>query len=148
MGRVLGIDYGKKKVGFAITDALQITTNPLGTVPVHEVWKFIEHQVKTEKIECIVVGYATHKDGNDSESMEYIHPFFKGLTKRYPDIKVDWEDESYTSVLASQSLIESGAKKKTRQDKELVDTISAMIILRSYLDRKINESENQASEEE
>ncbi len=141
MGRIIGIDYGKKKVGFAITDELKITTNPLGTIPVHEVWKFIERQIKDHEIEAIVVGYATHKDGNDSESMQYIHPFFKGLTKKYPKILVDWEDESYTSVIASQSLIESGASKKTRQKKELIDTISAMIILQSYLDRVQNKKQ-------
>ena len=135
MRRILGIDYGKKKVGFAITDALQITTNPLGTIPVHEVWKFIDKQIKEHDIETIVVGYATHKDGNESESMQYIHPFFKGLTKKYPQINVVWEDESYTSVIAEQSLIESGASKKTRQKKELIDTISAMLILQSYLER-------------
>ena len=135
MGRILGIDYGKKKVGFAITDELQITSNPLGTILVHEVWKFIEAQVKDKNVEAIVVGYATHKDGNESESMQYIHPFFKGLTKKYPQLNVVWEDESYTSVMASQSLIESGASKKTRQKKELVDTISAMLILQSYLER-------------
>jgi putative Holliday junction resolvase len=67
--------------------------------------------------------------------MQYIHPFFKGLTKKYPQLNVVWEDESYTSVMASQSLIESGASKKTRQKKELVDTISAMLILQSYLER-------------
>ncbi len=141
MGRIIGIDYGKKKVGFAITDELKITTNPLGTIPVHEVWKFIDKHVKEYKIEAIVVGYATHKDGNDSESMQYIHPFFKGLTKKYPQILVEWEDESYTSVIASQSLIESGASKKTRQKKELIDTISAMIILQSYLERTQNKKE-------
>jgi putative Holliday junction resolvase len=138
MGRLLGIDYGKKKVGFAITDELQITTNPLGTIPVHEVWKFIDTQIKEKDIETIVVGYATHKDGNESESMQYIHPFFKGLTKKYPNTKVVWEDESYTSVIAEQSLIESGAKKKTRQKKELIDTISAMLILQSYLNKQEN----------
>jgi len=138
MGRILGIDYGKKKVGFAITDKLQITTNPLGTIPVHTVWKFIEEQVKTGEVETIVVGYATHKDGTESESMQYIHPFVKGLKKRYRDIPIVFEDESYTSVIAEQSLIESGAKKKTRQNKELIDTISAMLILQSYLERVKN----------
>ena len=136
MGRVLGIDYGKKKVGFAITDELQITTNPLGTIPVHEVWKFIESQIKSHKIETIVVGYATHKDGTESESMQYIHPFVRGLKKKYQNIPIVFEDEMYTSVLAKQSLIESGAKKKTRQNKELIDTISAMLILQSYLNKQ------------
>ena len=138
MGRIIGIDYGKKKVGFAITDELKISTNPLGTIPVHEVWKFLKKQIKDYDIEGIVVGYATHKDGNDSESMQYIRPFFKGLEKKFPYLQIVWEDESYTSVLASQSLIESGAKKKTRQKKELIDTISAMLILQSYLDRTQN----------
>ena len=138
MGRVLGIDYGKKKVGFAITDELQITTNPLGTIPVHEVWKFIENQIKSHKIETIVVGYATHKDGTESESMQYIHPFVRGLKKKYKNIPIVFEDEMYTSVIAKQSLIESGAKKKTRQKKELIDTISAMLILQSYLNKQEN----------
>lgn len=139
MGRILGIDYGKKKVGFAITDELQITTNPLGTIPVHEVWKFIEKQIKSHQIETIVVGYATHKDGTESESMQYIHPFVRGLKKKYQNIPIVFEDEMYTSVIAKQSLIESGAKKKTRQKKELIDTISAMLILQSYLERTKSE---------
>lgn len=142
MSRILGIDYGKKKVGFAVTDNLQITTNPLGTIPVHEVWKFIESQLSHGEIDTIVVGYATHKDGTESESMEYIHPFVRGLKKRYRDIAIVFEDEMYTSVMAKQSLIDSGAKKKTRQKKELIDTISAMIILQSYLER-INTEKNQ-----
>lgn len=135
MGKVLGIDYGKKRVGFAITDSLKITSNPLGTIPVHEVWKFIKHQINNHEIEAIVVGYATHKDGSDAESMQYIHPFVKGLKKKYQTIDVLFENENYTSVIASQSLIDSGAKKKTRRKKELIDTISAMLILQSYLER-------------
>ncbi len=136
MGRVIGIDYGKKKVGFAISDSLGISTNPLGTIPIHEVWKFIEKQVQASDIKTFVVGYATHKDGTDAESMQYIHPFVKGLKRKYPDKEVVFEDENYTSVLAEQSLLESGAKKKTRQDKKLIDTISAMLILQSYLDKQ------------
>ncbi len=72
MGKVIGIDYGKKKVGFAISDSLGISTNPLGTIPVHEVWKFIAKQTEQEEIDTFVVGYATHKDGTDAESMQYI----------------------------------------------------------------------------
>ncbi len=136
MGKVIGIDYGKKKVGFAISDSLGISTNPLGTIPVHEVWKFIAKQTEQEEIDTFVVGYATHKDGTDAESMQYIHPFVKGLKKKYPDKNVVFEDENYTSVIAERSLIESGAKKKTRRNKELVDTISAMLILQSFLDKQ------------
>ncbi len=138
MGRYLGIDYGRKKVGFAISDSLKISTNPLGTIPVHEVWKFIDQQFTTHDIETIVVGYATHKDGKDAESMQYIHPFVKGLKKKYPNINIEFENENYTSLMASRSLIESGAKKSTRRKKELVDTISAMLILQSYMDRTNN----------
>jgi putative Holliday junction resolvase len=144
MGKLLGIDYGKKKVGFAISDSLKISTNPLGTIPVHEVWKFIDKQIETQEIETIVVGYAKHKDGKDAESMQYIHPFVRGLKKKYKKINIEFEDESYTSVMASQSLIDSGAKKSTRRNKELVDTISAMLILQSFIDRtQKKESENQ-----
>jgi len=139
MGRVLAIDYGKKRVGFAHSDELRITANPLGTVAVHEVWKYIDNLVKNYAYEVIVVGYATQNDGADSESMQYIHPFFKGLVRRFPLIKVEFEDERYTSVMAAQSLIESGASKQTRQDKGLIDTISATLILQSFLNKPIQE---------
>ncbi len=133
MSRLVGIDYGKKKVGFAISDELKICSNPLETVEVHWVWKYIEELNNKYDIECFVIGYATHKDGQDAESMQYIHPFVKALEKKYPHIKVVFENEMYTSVMAKQSLISMGAKKKQRRNKQLIDTISASLILQSYM---------------
>ncbi|MBN2669502.1 MAG: Holliday junction resolvase RuvX [Bacteroidales bacterium] len=135
MSRVLAVDYGKKRVGFAISDSMCMIANPLETVLVQDVWKFIDQQIAKHEISTIVVGYATHKDGQESESMQYIHPFVKGLKRKYPNLEIAFEDERYTSVIASQSLIESGTSKKTRQNKALIDTVSATLILQSYLER-------------
>jgi len=133
MGRILAIDYGKKRVGLAVTDILKISANPIGTVLSHEIWQFLKKYIKENPLEAIVVGYATQKDGSDSESMQYIHPFVIALKKKYKSIPVYFEDESYTSVIAEESL--KRTKKAIKKDKSLIDTISATLILQSFLNK-------------
>ncbi|HLP04007.1 MAG TPA: Holliday junction resolvase RuvX [Paludibacter sp.] len=134
MGRILAIDYGRKRVGLAVTDMLHITANSLDTIPVHEVMAYLEKYMAKEPVEKIVVGYPTQMDGSDSESMQYIRPFVAALQRRFPDIELVYVDERFTSVLAHRAMLEGGLKKKNRQDKGLVDRISATIILQTYLE--------------
>ena len=134
MGRIVAIDYGKKRVGIAVSDPGKIIANGLRTVGAHEVLQFLQTYAASEEIECFVVGHPKQMDNTDSESMQYIKPFVTALGRKFPDIPVRMYDERFTSVLAHRALIEGGAKKKTRQNKELIDTMSATIILTSYLE--------------
>lgn len=136
MGRILAIDYGKKRVGIAVTDTCRIIANGLQTVASHEVLKFLQEYTAKEKVDLFVVGHPKQMDNTDSESMIYITPFLTALKRKFPDIPIEMYDERFTSVLAHRALIEGGAKKKTRQDKGLIDTMSATIILTSYLQSK------------
>ncbi len=136
MGRILAIDFGKKKTGLAVTDPMQIIANGLDTIPSHTVVDFIEKYVQQEEVELIVLGYAKQSTGEDSESMKYIKPFYNRLRNKFPDLAVEWVDERYTSKIAFQSMIDGGLKKMARRNKELVDKISATIILQSYLEQK------------
>lgn len=134
MGRILAIDYGKKRVGIAVTDPGRIIATGLQTVLSHEVLKFLQEYTAREKVDLFVVGYPKQMDNTDSESMTYIIPFLKALQRKFPDIPVEMYDERFTSVMAHKALIEGGAKKKIRQDKALIDKMSATIILTSYME--------------
>lgn len=134
MGRILAIDYGKKRVGIAVTDPGRIIATGLQTVLSHEVLKFLQEYTAREKVDLFVVGYPKQMDNTDSESMTYIIPFLKALQRKFPDIPVEMYDERFTSVMAHKALIEGGAKKKVRQDKALIDKMSATIILTSYME--------------
>lgn len=134
MARILAIDYGKKRVGIAVTDPLQIIANSLTTVPAHEIFDFIKEYFKKEQVEKVVVGLPKQMNNQPSESMPYIEQFVAKFKKLYPDIPVILVDERFTSKLAVQSMIMGGVKKKDRQDKALVDTVSATIILQSYME--------------
>lgn len=136
MGRILAIDYGQKRVGLAVTDALQISANGLDTVLVHEVLDYIERYTKKEDVEKFVIGLPKQMNGQDSDSMQYIRPFVTGLQRKFPHIELVYVDERFTSVLAHKTMLEAGLKKKDRQNKELVDKISATIILQSYLESR------------
>lgn len=136
MSRILAIDYGKKRTGLAVTDALQIIANGLCTVPTTELLDFIMRYVAKEPVEAIVVGHPKQMSGEDSENMCRIVPFVNRLRKVLPQIRVEMFDERFTSVLAHQAIIDAGLKKKARQNKALVDEISATIILQSYLESK------------
>lgn len=138
MGRILAIDYGRKRVGIAVSDPCKIIATGLKTVRAHEVLQFLENYAVQEKVELFVVGHPKQMDNTDSESMIYLKPFLTALKRRFPDIPVIMYDERFTSVLAHKALLEGGAKKKTRQDKALIDTISATIILTSYMEQQRN----------
>ncbi len=133
MGRILAIDYGQKRVGLAVTDPMQIAANGLDTVLSHELFTYLRAYLLKEKVDTFVVGLARQLNGEDSDSMKLIRPFVTGLQRAFPDIPVVMFDERFTSTLAHQTLLSSGAKKKDRQNKALVDKIAATILLQSYL---------------
>lgn len=133
MGRILGIDYGKKRCGIAVTDPLKIIANGLTTVPSHTLIDFLQKYIEQETVEKIIVGLPKQLDGTPSESMKYITPFLNRLRKVLPNIPVEMYDERFTSTIAHKAMIDGGMKKKNRQNKEIVDTIAASIILNDYL---------------
>lgn len=134
--RIIAIDYGRKRSGVAVTDVLQLIANGLATVPTHQLLQFIMDYAQKEPVERILVGLPKQMNNEPSENMKYIEPFVRSLRKQLPDIPVEYVDERFTSVLAHQAMREGGLKKKARQDKALVDEISATIILQSYLENK------------
>ncbi len=136
MGRVLAIDYGQKRVGIAVTDILQITANGLTTVPVTEIFDFLTNYFAAEPVDTVVIGLPKQMNNQPSDSMRFITPFVNGFKKRFPDRNMVMYDERFTSVLAHQAMIDGGLKKKERQNKALVDQISATILLQSYLESK------------
>ena len=136
MSRILAIDYGKKRTGIAVTDILQIIANGLTTVATPDLMDFLLDYVKKEPVERIIVGQPKQMNNEDSENMKRIVPFVNLLKKKLPQIPVEMVDERFTSVLAHQAMLDGGLKKKARQDKALVDEISATIILQSYLESK------------
>lgn len=136
MGRLLSIDYGRKRCGIAVTDSLQIVANGLTTVATHTLVDFIKQYVAKEQVDKIIVGKPTTMQGEESESMRYITPGINRLKKELPDVPIEFWDERFTSVLAQRSMIDSGMKKMARRDKAVVDEISATIILNDYLQSK------------
>ena len=133
MSRILAIDYGQKRTGIAVTDTLQMIANGLTTVETRELEKFLTDYMAKEDVSAIVIGKPTQMNGENSENMKRIEPFFNRLKKLFPDKEVLYYDERFTSVLAHQAMLQSGIRKKARQDKALVDKISATIILEDYL---------------
>ncbi|NQX84315.1 MAG: Holliday junction resolvase RuvX [Flavobacteriaceae bacterium] len=136
MGRILAIDYGKKRTGIAVTDELQIIASGLTTVATNTLLTFLEDYLKTEQVDLFLVGLPKQMDNTASESEALIALFLKKMKKKFPDIPIHREDERFTSKMAFQTMIDSGLKKKQRQNKALVDEISATIILQSYLYNK------------
>lgn len=136
MGRIMAIDYGRKRSGIAVTDELQIIANGLTTIASHEIFTFLKSYTGKEKVDTIVVGEPKQMNNQPSESLQFIVPFVNRLKKEFPEIAVEMADERFTSKMAFQTMIDAGLKKKARQNKELVDTISATIILQSYLSGK------------
>mgnify|MGYP006389717291 FL=1 len=134
MSRILAIDYGKKRTGIAVTDILQIIANGLTTVATAQLLEFIQNYVKQETVEKIIVGLPKQNSGEYSENMKRIEPFVNRLQKMTPQIPVEYVDERFTSILAHRTMLDAGLKKKDRQNKALVDEISACIILQSYLE--------------
>ena len=136
----MAIDYGQKRVGFAVTDELQICAHALETVPVAQSFAFLKDYLKKEKVDVIVIGEAKQLDNSPSESCRYIEPFVNRLRKELPNISPETElarmDERFTSRIAFQTMIDIGLKKKDRQNKSNVDKMSAAIILQSYLEQQ------------
>lgn len=122
----------------AVSDPCGIIATGLQTVLSHEIFKFLQDYIAHEKVDLFVVGHPKQMDNQDSESMVYIRPFLAALKRKFPEIPIVMYDERFTSVLAHKALIEGGAKKKTRQDKALIDTMSATIILTSYMEQQRN----------
>ncbi len=133
MGRILAIDYGRKRTGLAVTDTLRITANPLVTIPTHTLIAWLQHYLTTEVVDIVVIGHPKQMNGEDSPSMQYIQPFIDTFRKTFPDIPLVEYDERFTSVIAHRAMIAGGMKKKQRQDKAVVDKIAACIILEDYL---------------
>mgnify|MGYP006286283981 CR=1 FL=1 len=140
MGRIMALDYGQKRVGISVTDESRIIANGLTTLHVKDVMSFLKDYVSREKVDCIVVGEPRDMKNRASDASRYIEPFVKHLRKQFPAILVDRMDERFTSRMAFQTMIDAGLGKKDRRKKELVDTISATIILQSYLEFKLHES--------
>jgi len=136
MGRIIAIDYGRKRTGIAVTDELQLIANGLTTVPSHELMAWLKAYIAREQVEGIVVGEPRQMNNEPSESLQYIIPFVNRLKKEFPGMNIEMVDERFSSKMAFQTMIDAGLKKKDRQRKELVDTISATIILQSYLERR------------
>ena len=138
MGRIVAIDYGRKRTGLAVTDTMQIIANGLCTVPSGEAAEFLKNYVSKEGVDLFVVGQPKQMNNTPSEYMRHVEAFVNRLRKVIPEVPIEYFDERFTSVLAHKAMIEGGLKKKKRQDKALVDEISAVLILQDYLQWKVN----------
>lgn len=136
MSRLLAIDYGTKRTGIAVSDTLQIIANGLATVTTHTLFSFLKDYIEKEDISQIIIGLPKQADNSDSENMKHVELFKQRLTKLYPNLPIVLYDERYTSVLAHRAMIDGGLKKKSRANKELVDKLSAVILLQSYMESK------------
>ncbi len=136
MARILAFDYGTKRTGIAVTDELQIIASGLTTVNTKEIFTFLTNYLKNENVELFVVGEPKQMNNQQSESEQFIKVFIEKLTTTFPKIPIVRVDERFTSKMAFQSMIDSGLKKKQRQNKALIDEISATIILQTYLSNK------------
>ena len=137
MARILSIDYGRKRTGLAVTDPLQLIAGGLATVATSELWSWLEGYVAREQVERIVAGEPRQPNGQPSENLARVQQFVNRWRKTHPEVPVDYFDERFTSVLAHQAMLDGGLKKKDRQNKALVDEISATIILEDYLRSRI-----------
>lgn len=135
MDRIIGIDYGRKRVGVAVSDPLGIFASALETVHSAKIIEYLKNYAQKETIVRFVVGYPVNMNGAPSEAAKDVDVFLKHLAKAFPDVPVVLEDERFTSVLAHRAMIDGGMKKQDRRNKESVDKISAAIILQSYMDR-------------
>ncbi|MBP5409357.1 MAG: Holliday junction resolvase RuvX [Prevotella sp.] len=136
MARILSIDYGKKRTGLAVTDPLQIIAGGLATVSTSELFDYLQGYIAREEVERIVIGEPRQPNGQPSENLQRVQEFVNRWRKAVPQIPIEFYDERFTSVLAHQAMIDGGLKKKARQDKALVDEISATIILQDYMRSK------------
>ena len=133
MGRILSVDYGRKRTGIAVTDSLQLIAGGWATVSTSELVTFLADYIQKENVEFIVVGEPRQNDGSPSENLPRVLEFVSKWKNKYPDIPIVLYDERFTSVLAHQAMLDGGLKKKARQNKALVDEISAVILLQDYM---------------
>lgn len=137
MGRILAIDYGKKRTGLAVTDPLRIIANGLATIPTSDIFDYLTQYVAKESVDQLVIGKPIQPNGQPSENLTRVENFVNRWRKLHPEMPIDYYDERFTSVIAHQAMIAGGVKKKTRrEDKGLVDEISATIILQDYMRSK------------
>lgn len=136
MGRILAIDYGKKRVGIAVTDPSKIIASKLTTVTTKEIFDFLKDYFEKEQVERVIIGYPLQMNNKASEAVLYINPFLNKFQKLYPEMPIEQVDERFTSKMAFQTLIDAGVKKKDRRDKALIDAVSATIILQTYLEEQ------------
>ena len=136
MGRVLAIDYGRKRVGLAVTDPGQMFGAPLTTISAAEIISFLQNYFKQEQVDLIVIGEPRQMNNQPSESVQYIEPFIRLFKKTFPEMEIVRVDERFTSRMAQQAILQSGKKKSDRQNKALIDAVSAAIILQSYLEMR------------
>ncbi len=136
MGIIIALDFGKKRTGIAVTDPLQLIASGLTTVETKDLISFLKNYCSKGTVESFVIGLPKQMNNQPSESEQLIQPFLKTLRNTFPDIAIQREDERFTSKMAFQSMLDSGMKKKKRQNKAVVDEISATLILQSYLNRK------------
>ncbi len=134
MARILSIDYGKKRTGLAVTDPLQIIANGLVTVATSTLFDYLKDYIAKEQVERIIIGEPRQTNGAPSENMTRVMQFVNRWRNAFPEIPIEFYDERFTSVLAHKAMLDGGLRKKKRQDKALVDEISATIILQSYLE--------------
>lgn len=134
MARILSVDYGQKRTGLAVTDPLKIIANGLTTVSTHLLWDYLTDYIQKEQVERIVIGKPMQTNGMPSENLKRVEAFVNRWKKNHPEIPIEFVDERFTSVLAHRTMLDAGLRKKARQDKALVDEISATIILQSYMD--------------
>lgn len=135
MPRILAIDYGLKRVGIAVTDALQIIATPLETIATPKILEFLKEYIFTETVECFVIGEPKKLDNTEADILQAIQNFADKLQILFPDILIEWQDERFTSSIARKSLLASGYKKSQRRDKTLIDKLSANIILTDFMIR-------------
>ena len=133
MPRIIGVDYGIKKCGISVTDPMQIIVSPLKTVKTSSMLSFLKIYFEEEEVEKIVFGLPSHRDGNPTYLVAEIEKFVKLLSKAYPNLAIDYQNENYTSAQAQQIILNSGLTRKQRQDKTRLDKISAVLILQRYL---------------
>jgi len=138
VARIISIDYGKRRTGIAVTDPLQIIANGLATVSTSQLYRFLVDYMSKEQVERIVIGKPMQPNGKPSENLARVQQFVAQWKKAHPDVPIDYVDERFTSVLAHRAMIDGGLHKKARQDKALVDEISATIILQSYMEGRRN----------
>lgn len=136
MGRILAFDIGRKRTGVAATDQLKIIANGIGTIPTDTIITFLTEYLKTESVDLIIIGYPRQMNNQLSEAVTYIQPVINRIKNVFPKLTIELVDERFTSKLAFQTMIDGGVKKKDRRNKALVDTISATIILQSYMESR------------